>query len=140
VTDREARELSNDEILKIFEKTYFTPPTHLEFVSRTASTKEDSVWCRLNYRYNGKAIEAESEGNGPIDACRKALLKDYPNKFLLRSYSEHSCGEKSSADAVAYIEIETEEGKSYFGVGRHSDITLASIKALFSAINRAFSA
>jgi len=140
VTDREARELSNDEILKIFEKTYFSPPTHLEFVSRSASTKENSVWCRLNYRYNGKSIEAESEGNGPIDACRKALLKDYPNKFLLRSYSEHSCGEKSSAEAVAYIEIETEEGQSYFGVGKHSDITVASIKALFSAINRAFSA
>ncbi|MEN8146037.1 MAG: 2-isopropylmalate synthase [Campylobacterota bacterium] len=138
VTDKEARELSNDEILAIFEKTYFTPPEHLEFVSRSASTRENTVWCKLNYRYNGKEIVAESEGNGPIDACRKALLKDYPNKFVLNSYSEHSCGEKSSATAVAYIEIETDEGHRFYGVGKDSDITLASIKALFSAINRAF--
>ncbi len=138
VTDEEARELSNDEILAIFEKTYFSPPEHLELISRSASTKENAVWCKLNYSYNGREIEAESEGNGPIDACRKALLKDYPNKFVLNSYSEHSCGEKSSATAVAYIEIETSEGHRFFGVGKDSDITLASIKALFSAINRAF--
>lgn len=140
VTDREARELGNDEILAIFERTYFGPPSHLEFVSRSASTKEESVWCRLNYIYNGKAVEAESEGNGPIDACRKALLKDYPNAFTIRSYSEHSLGAESSALAVAYIEIETKEGLSFFGVGKDNDITLASIKALFSALNRAFSA
>ncbi len=140
VTDREARELSNNEILEIFEKTYFSPPTHLEFISRSASTKENCVWCKLHYIYNGRKITAENEGNGPIDACRKALLKDYPNEFTIRSYSEHSLGEESSALAVAYIEIETKEGKTFFGVGKDNDITLATIKALFSALNRAFSA
>ncbi len=138
VTDTEARELDNDEILAIFEKTYFSPPSHLELISRKASTKENAVWCELHYRYNGEEIVAEGEGNGPIDACRKALLKDYPNAFTINSYSEHSCGEKSTAEAVAYIEIETDEGDRFFGVGKDSDITLASIKALFSAINRAF--
>ncbi len=138
VTDKEARELGNDEILAIFEKTYFTLPEHLKFISRSASTRENAVWCELDYHYNGQEIIAESEGNGPIDACRKALLKDYPNKFTINSYSEHSCGEKSTAEAVAYIEIEVDDGCRYFGVGKDSDITLASIKALFSAINRAF--
>jgi len=137
-TERLARELSNKEILEIFEKSYFDHSTHLEFISREAQTKADAVWSKITYKYNGQLIEAEAEGNGPIDACRKALLKDYPNKFVLNSYSEHSCGEKSSAEAVAYIEIEREDGASFFGVGRDSDITLASIKALFSAINRAF--
>ena len=137
-TERLARELSDQEILEIFEKSYFDPETHIEFISREAKTKDDSVWSKITYKYKGKVIEAEAEGNGPIDACRKALLKDYPNKFVLNSYSEHSCGEKSSAEAVAYIEIEREDGESFFGVGRDSDITLASIKALFSAINRAF--
>ncbi len=138
VTEKEARELSNKEILKIFEKSYFEPESHIEFISRDAETRNNAVWCQLKYRYNGQEIVAESEGNGPIDACRKALLKDYPNQFTLNSYSEHSCGEKSSATAVAYIEIETSEGERVFGVGKDNDITLASIKALFSAINRAF--
>jgi len=138
VTDKEARELSNDDILAIFEKTYFQQDGHIEFISRSASTRDNAVWCELKYRYNAQEIIAQSEGNGPIDACRKALLKDYPNKFTINSYAEHSCGEKSTATAVAYIEIETDKGERFFGVGKDSDITLASIKALFSAINRAF--
>ena len=138
VTDEEARELSNQEILKIFENTYFKPKEHISFVSRSASTRDNAVWCKLEYRYNSQSIISEGEGNGPIDACRKALLKEYPNKFVLNSYAEHSCGEKSTATAVAYIEIEREDGEQFFGVGKDNDITLASIKALFSAINRAF--
>lgn len=138
VTDTEARELSNTEILEIFENTYFHPTEHISFVSRSASTRGDAVWCKLEYIYKGEKIISESEGNGPIDACRKALMQKYPNRFSIHSYSEHSCGEKSTATAVAYIEIEREDGERFFGVGKDSDITLASIKALFSAINRAF--
>ena len=138
ITDTEARELSNKEILEIFEATYFKPKEHIRFISRSASTRDNAVWCQLEYLYNGKKITSEGEGNGPIDACRKALLKEYPNKFILNSYAEHSCGEKSTATAVAYIEIEREDGEQFFGVGKDHDITLASIKALFSALNRGF--
>jgi 2-isopropylmalate synthase len=142
VTDREGRELTPEEILEIFESTYFNPPVHIEFLDmaiRSETTKDGVVDCRLTYRYNGKEITAEGQGNGPIDACRKALKADYPHQFVLRSYSEHSCGEKSSAKAVAYIEIETEDYGSFFGVGRDTDITIAGVKALFNALNRAHS-
>jgi len=65
-------------------------------------------------------------------------MKDYPVDFTLNSYSEHSCGDKSSAKAIAYIEIQNKDVVSCFGVGADNDIATASIKALFSAINRAF--
>ena len=142
VTDQEGRELSPEEILDIFEKTYFEPETHIEFVDmaiNSETTKDGVVNCRLTYRYKGREITSEGKGNGPIDACRKALKEGYPHPFVLRSYAEHSCGEKSSAKAVAYIEIETEDFGSFFGVGRDTDITLAGVKAMFSALNRAYS-
>ena len=81
---------------------------------------------------------AKGEGNGPIDACKKALIKDFPYDFTLKSYSEHSYGNKSSAQAIAYIEIKSEIVESCFGVGVDNDIATASIKALFSALNRTF--
>jgi 2-isopropylmalate synthase len=143
VTDQEGRELDPEEILDIFKKTYFNPPMHVELVkfsSQNTPTDDERVSCSLVYRLNGKEIAAEGEGNGPIDACKNALMKDYPHKVILRSYSEHSCGELSSAKAIAYIEIETKSLESYFGVGADTDITRASIKALFSALNRAFHA
>ena len=141
ITDREGRELNADEILNIFNKTYFELDESISFVDmsiNSASTKDKTVNAVLTYRYNGKEIRAEGEGNGPIDACRKSLLKDYPHMFTLQSYSEHSCGEKSSARAVAYIAVETENHDLFYGVGRDTDITIASIKAMFSALNRAF--
>ncbi len=141
VTDREGRELTPEEILEIFEETYFRPPVHLEFVDmaiKSETAKDGVVDCRLTYRYNGREITAESQGNGPIDACRNAMKRDYPHPFVLRSYAEHSCGERSSAKAVAYIEIETENFETFFGVGKDTDITLAGVKAMFSALNRAY--
>ena len=141
--DELGRELNSDEILSIFEKSYFNPPSHLKLVSfATESISEENatIHCRLTYRHQGKIIEAQGNGNGPIDACKKALMSSYEHAFTLRFYSEHSCGHKSDARAVAYIQIETEELESFFGVGTDTDITLASIKALFSALNRAYAA
>ena len=138
VTDAEGRVLSSSEIVAIFEKTYFEMQGHLSLVEFKVSSHNKLSTCSLTYTYNGKEIQAEGEGNGPIDACKNALMKDYKNQFTISSYSEHSCGEQSSATAIAYIELQTATTISCFGVGRDSDIATASIKALFCALNRAF--
>jgi 2-isopropylmalate synthase len=65
-------------------------------------------------------------------------MKDYENEFSINSYFEHSRGDKSSAEAVAYIQIEAKEVNSRFGVGVDNDIATASIKAMFCALNRTF--
>jgi len=138
VSDAKGKELSPKEVYEIFKETYFNVNEHISLIDFTHSTNAKISTCQLTYNYNGKKIVAEGEGNGPIDACKKALMKDYQNRFTLTSYSEHSCGDKSSAKAVAYIEIQSKEMLSCFGVGAHSDIATASIKALFCALNRAF--
>ena len=139
VTDERGRELSADEILEIFKNTYFHPKEHISLVNFTLSSDSKTSKCTLNYTHDGKGIVSEGEGNGPIDACKNALMKNYNHEFTLSSYAEHSCGDKSSAKAVAYIEIQSKEIFSCFGVGIDNDITTASVKALFSALNRAFS-
>ena len=54
-------------------------------------------------------------------------------------YAEHSLGEGSEAKAAAYVEIKRiDNGNTTFGVGVDSNITVASIKAVFSAINRLY--
>src|SRR3989339_93416 len=136
VTDEAGRELSSEEILEIFEKTYFGEPHDIEFVDYSVlseSAKEHSAKCVLEYTHNGKTIRSEGQGNGPIDACKNALMVEYSHNFKILSYSEHSRGELSSAEAVAYIEIQSESLEKFFGVGCDNDITVASIKAMFSA-------
>jgi 2-isopropylmalate synthase len=138
LSDEKGRELTPDEILAVFKKEYFEVKEHISLLDFTLTTEDGKSQCQLRYRYKGKEITAKGEGNGPIDACKNALMKDYKNKFTIKSYSEHSCGDKSSAKAVAYIEISSKDILSCFGVGVDNDITVASIKALFCALNRAF--
>ncbi len=138
LSDEKGVVLEADEILEVFKKTYFEVKEHISFIDYTLSTDKGQAQCTLTYSYNGETIQAQGSGNGPIDACKNALMQNYPNAFSIKSYSEHSCGDKSSAKAVAYIEIQTKDTLSCFGVGADNDITIASIKAMFCAINRAF--
>ncbi len=138
ITDAKGRVLKSEEILQIFKETYFGVKEHISLIDFTVTSVKGISKCTLTYIHNDKTIVAEGEGNGPVDACRKALLKEYKNEFTLKSYSEHSWGEKSTATAIAYIEIQNATTLSCFGVGADSDISNASVKALFCAINRAF--
>ncbi|MEA1917432.1 MAG: alpha-isopropylmalate synthase regulatory domain-containing protein, partial [Campylobacterota bacterium] len=141
ITDVVGRELSTKEIFEEFEKTYFNLNNHIELISFATSRNESSadiIEGKLSYKYGEKVYEAIGDGNGPIDACKHALMKKYPNEFSIHSYFQHSLGEKSSANAAAYIEVERNDGMRYFGVGIDTNTTMASIKALFSAINRAY--
>jgi len=138
LSDKEGRELSNDEIFEVLQDNYFKNEEHISFVDCSLSSKSSTSTCELIYKFNGKEITSVGEGNGPIDATKNALMKEYPHEFSIKSYSEHSCGDKSTAKAIAYIEIQSENTLSCFGMGADNDIATASIKALFCAVNRAF--
>ncbi len=66
------------------------------------------------------------------NAIKQALNFD----FTVETYTEHALERKSTSEAVSYISC---GDKMYWGVGRHSDIIVSSIKGLVSAINNAFS-
>jgi 2-isopropylmalate synthase len=86
---------------------------------------------------DGKAHTLTGAGNGPIDAFVRALAATALPKFDVVSYSEHSLGAGAEARAVSYIQIKMERGSAYFGAGIDTNIELASIKAIVSALNRA---
>ena len=51
-------------------------------------------------------------------------------------YEEHALQTDSDSMASAYVVIADEEGNHYWGVGVDNDITMASVYALVTAINR----
>jgi len=65
---------------------------------------------------------------------------NYPPPSNAVPYAEHSLGAGAEAQAVAYIQIETDGGATYFGAGIDTSIELASIKAVVSAVNRSVQA
>lgn len=141
VTDKEGRELELDEILAIFKQTYFETKAHIELINFSAQTNKDkTVSCELSYRLNGKEIISQGKGNGPIDACKHAIEQEYPHAFTLTDYTQHTHGEKSSAESISYIQVQTQGHDTFYGVGADTNISIASVKAIFSALNRAFTA
>ena len=57
--------------------------------------------------------------------------------FEVMFYSEHSLGKGADSRAVAYIQVRTSAGFTGFGAGIDTNIEIASINAILSALNRA---
>ena len=77
------------------------------------------------------------EGNGPIAAFVHALCSDGAPAFSVETYREQSLSAGSEASALSYIQIKLADGRKVWGAGVDTNIELASIKAILSAVNRA---
>ena len=83
---------------------------------------------------NGEPVELVGHGNGPIAAFCEALHEHADVRVL--DYHEHALASGGDAKAAAYLECAV-DGKVLWGVGIHSSIVTASLKAVVSAVNRA---
>jgi 2-isopropylmalate synthase len=143
VSDDDGDEITPERIWEIFADTYLrqrSPYELISFASLAVEKGHDAFQGALKVKFDGVERELHGWGNGPIDACRTALLRSGCDPFRIASYSEHSRSSGSDAEAVAFIQIETSDSAAFWGVGIHANIELASIKAVISAVNRALAA
>jgi len=140
-TDASGEEISKQNIVEIFEKHYFSTKHDLSFTRFEVTSRVEEqglITINLVFKYQETEYQVSGTGNGPIDACKQALVTKYPNTFSIESFAEHSMGSLSSAQAVAYIAVKDENGVITFGVGKDNNTTIASVNALFCALNLAF--
>ena len=137
LADERGTELSSVDIREAFEREYLrrTAPVALEHFKTTE--RDSTVRCEARIVVNGASHTLAGSGNGPIDAFVRALGTTGLPKFDVVSYSEHSLGKGAEAKAVSYIQIKLARGSAFFGAGTDTNIELASIKAIVSALNRA---
>jgi 2-isopropylmalate synthase len=137
MADASGTELSSAEIKEAFQREYLErkAPVALEHFKTTE--RDSTVKCEARVSVDGKPHTLSGSGNGPIDAFVRALGSAGLPRFDVTSYSEHSLGSGAEAKAVSYIQIKMERGSAFFGAGIDTNIELASIKAIVSALNRA---
>jgi 2-isopropylmalate synthase len=137
LADAKGTELTTADIHAAFLREYIErrEPVTLEHFKTTE--RDSAVTCEASITLHGKRHALTASGNGPIDAFVRALGATVLPKFEVLSYSEHSLGKGAEARAVSYIQIKTDRGQSLFGAGIDTNIELASIKAIVSALNRA---
>jgi 2-isopropylmalate synthase len=136
VADAKGTELTPAEISEVFRREYLERTTPIALQHFKTTERDSTVKCEGQVTIEGAAQKLTGSGNGPIDAFTRALAATSLPKFEVLSYSEHSLGKGSEARAVSYIQIKTERGHTVFGAGIDTNIELASIKAIVSALNR----
>jgi len=82
-----------------------------------------------------KMVETTAVGTGPVDASFKAInsLVGIPNRLV--EYSVSSITEGIDAQGEVTVRIES-DGHTFVGHGAHTDIVVASAKALLNALDR----
>ncbi len=138
-TDSEGGEVNAQQMWDIFEREYLARRSPVELV-QYRSTSDGGVYAvTATIRIDGHEREVSGEGNGPLSAFVDALgMAGFVVRVL--DYAEHAMSSGGDALAAAYVECEVGDGEnaqSLWGVGRHSSIVTASMKAVICAINRA---
>ena len=96
----------------------------------------DGISTEITILKNGVKKVYHGKGNGRLDAVSNAIKKHFDIQFKVVCYEEHSLQSGSNSQAVAYVGVETVDGKVTWGAGIKNDIIDASVHALVSAVNR----
>ncbi len=140
-TDNAGGEVSSAQLWDIFAADYLNRTEPLEFVSSVTSSENKVHTIRATVKVNGVEQVISGEGNGPVSAFVDALTSlEYAVNVL--DYTEHALTSGGDAQAAAYVEIEVDtvggDAHVFWGAGIDADIMTASLKAVVSAVNRAY--
>ncbi|MBR5376259.1 MAG: 2-isopropylmalate synthase [Lachnospiraceae bacterium] len=139
-------EVAPDQVMELFRENYLEKKEPIHFrkisvvdLSDGTDVSDFDTQVRVTYTDHGITKEFEAVGNGPIDAVGRGLSNELGINVKVIDYEEHALTGGSNAQAAAYIHmLSPDDNKITYGVGVSSNITRASVRAVFSAVNRLF--
>ncbi|SFQ07173.1 2-isopropylmalate synthase [Pseudomonas borbori] len=132
-TDRLGLEMSAAQIHQLLDREYLQATT--PYALQGHRLQEENATCAVDVEVvsEGESQHWRGIGKGPLEA----LVAGLPMTVEIMDYSEHAIGAGTNAKAAAYIELRVGGGRALHGVGIDENLTTASFRALFSALNRA---
>jgi 2-isopropylmalate synthase len=137
MADREGRELSAAEIHAVFQTTYLTPGRIQVVDYSTVPVSKGSRALTAQLLVDGADAIIQGIGAGPVDAFIHALQKDLALSVTVRDYHEHAIGSGSDSQAACYVAIAGVGGTTIHGAAIDASVTMAALKAVVGALNRA---
>ena len=135
-------EVPPEEIMEKFKEEYLDKkePLHFRRIHITDYNGEGKAFdtsVEVFYTDHGVERNFKAVGNGPIDAVRRGLHQNLGIEVKILDYEEHALQSGSGSQAAAYIHMmDSDSGRITYGVGVSSNITRASIRGIFSGLNR----
>jgi 2-isopropylmalate synthase len=134
-TDRLGLEMSAEQIFKLLQKEYLQANLPYALVSHRLTEENGNSQVFVEISSEGETLHWKGKGNGALEA----LVSCLPISVEIMDYNEHAISSGTNAKAAAYIELRVAGERPVHGVGIDENITTASFKALFSALNRSLS-
>ena len=132
-TDRLGLEMTALQIHDLLDREYLQSDAPYQLLGHRLQEENGTSVVDLRVSHQGEELHLNGLGKGPLEAVVAAL----PVKVEIMDYHEHAIGSGTNAKAAAYIELRLEGERPLHGIGIDENITTASFRALFSALNRA---
>src|SRR5580704_93236 len=133
--DRLGREVTAGELKDMFWREYILHDSPWKLIHFHLDGDTGRFSCSASVLRHLKRLELSGQGNGPIAAFVDALESTGEPPFQVSDYREHALSSGSDAQAIAYIRV-IKGGATSWGAGVDTNIELASIRAVLSALNR----
>jgi len=130
------KEVFDEDLATIVDEEVMHAPEiyHLERF-QVSSGSHTAPSAAIELKKKGEIVSARSSGDGPIDACYKAIDKVVGLKGRLLDYVIHAV--TGGKDALGEVRIRIlVKDKEFSGRGASTDIIEASIKAYLNVINK----
>ncbi|MCE5362549.1 2-isopropylmalate synthase [Pseudomonas anguilliseptica] len=132
-TDRLGLEMTAAQIYQLLETEYLQATAPYALKGHRLQEENGTSAVDVEVVNAGETQHWRGIGKGPLEA----LVAGLPVDVEIMDYSEHAIGAGTNAKAAAYIELRVNGGRALHGVGIDENLTTASFRALFSALNRA---
>ena len=130
------KEIFDDDLIALAEEQRKPKVKIYDLISTKVITETGVLpQAEVKVRCKGKVREAKSTGDGPVDACYKAIDKITGVKTKLLNYKLDAITGGKDAQGRVRVEIIV-GGKTISGRGSSTDILESSVKAYLDALNR----
>ncbi|OPX29141.1 MAG: 2-isopropylmalate synthase [Candidatus Omnitrophica bacterium 4484_171] len=130
------KEVFDDDLIALVEEETRQKRKVLEMVSVKVVTGTEIIPnATVKVKYKGKVYEFSSTGDGPVDACYRAIDKVIGRHAKLLTYKLDAITRGKDAQGMVSVEIKY-GNRTASGKGSSTDILEASTKAYIDALNK----
>ena len=130
------KEIFDEDIIALVDDTVLRGSDRIRFLAmHVVCGTSGPQTCVLKLEIDGRTREAQSSGNGPVDAAFNCIRQIFPHEASLQLYQVHAVTGGTDAQAQVTVRLE-ENGKSVNGQGADHDTLVASARAYVNALNK----
>ncbi len=130
------KEISDDDILQLLGKEITKRKLTITDLKVSCGTTKPAT-AEIEIDIDGEKHKAYAEGNGPLDAAKKAIDIIMKKEVYLEEYLVQAVTGGSDDFGKVHIQVKNNDGVFYYGFGSDTDVIFASAQAYLEAVNKA---